>query len=481
MRMTLWPCLVLAFGASLPIRSANAAQADGPRGPVCIEVVGHRALEAALSILGDHLGCVITYEDPSYDSPKLTEEEFPGGFRAPRKHAISFRYTPGGGQDEKLVIESLLEQYHKIEGAAEFKVSAAPQGKGIFNVCPARVQDKNGQWVVQESLLSRRITLQIKNETFGSTAKRICGLLNEGNPTIKAWSAWAPDLAFRKGKLDLDLRDEPVAGALNQVAVECQKRGLGRVAWSISRDPISPVVGLYFHPIGSESANPVTVHVAAGRPVAEAVEILNRLLGSAISYEDPEYLCADDVMRDKSGMPRVPRGDILSFCLPAEIRAPEAIAICLEAYHQRGWAGTFALRPRKEGLHVLPTAHKNEKGEWAACSSILENGVSLSGKSQTARDLIVALCEGVETKMGKPVVLKEFPDLPLTGKQITYQGMGKSARDDLTELTNLISQMTRERLSWRLLYYPDLKGYGLHIYRIEGEQAPKGGQPLPAK
>ena len=107
-----------------------------------------------------------------------------------------------------------------------------------------------------------------------------------------------------------------------------------------------------------------------------------------------------------------------SYDLGPDGTAPEdpaaALRAALDAHHQAGLPGRYELVETADYLHIVPTAQRDEAGEWQPERSPLDNLVSLDGRGRTPDEVLIELraliseSVGYEIKRGN-TLFKGYP------------------------------------------------------------------------
>ncbi|GEM_PF-893118 len=225
-----------------------------------------------------------------------------------------------------------------------------------------------------------------------------------------------------------------------------------------------------------------TLSVDSGRPLAEAITILEVRFGSAITYEDPPYAYAGDisdvtntVRRDldkfKPGKaPRVlvPKGGKFDFIVLANAdRVPDqgrTLERLLHDYEATSKSARFRLEATADTFHVIPIAARNAFGRLEPKRPILDAKLTLSEKERTGLQEIRDFCAEVTRVTGVKTVMGTVPTALASYRQ-RYGVTNAVARTTLAEI--LQRAKAGQRLSWRLLYDPGMKMYVLNIHAVE--------------
>jgi hypothetical protein len=219
---------------------------------------------------------------------------------------------------------------------------------------------------------------------------------------------------------------------------------------------------------------PATVAAAFGasivvndpRPVAAAIEEIEKVTGRAITYEDPPFLSKNHMTPMVQGANAdtsllIPSGGSLRITLPADA-SPEqvtaAVGRMVGNYNASRGAATFSVT--QGGLtHVVPQQSATLSNQLAPMTPVLDTRITVAAKSRSAMDLLAEICRAVSRVSGQPVGIGTVPTNALLGQRVEIGARNEPARNVLEKLI-VASGMT---LSWRLLYDPGLKAYYLNI------------------
>ena len=141
-------------------------------------------------------------------------------------------------------------------------------------------------------------------------------------------------------------------------------------------------------------ADRLDVDVDDARPLAAAIEALERRHGWIITYEDPPYVFAGDILdvtaqvRKDGAMHQrvlVPAGGPFRFTYEASAAASKDASASmleglLEQYHASGNAGVFRLAQTGTVFHVIPARHRNALGASETTASLLDATISINTK-----------------------------------------------------------------------------------------------------
>ena len=216
-----------------------------------------------------------------------------------------------------------------------------------------------------------------------------------------------------------------------------------------------------------------SVVVSDPRPVAAAIEEIEKLSGRPITYEDPPILNKDYMMpMVEGGDPRllVPSGRSLRFTLPADASAEQKVAAAQSMvgnYNASHGAATFSVS--QDGLtHVVPRQTMDASGRLMPVTPVLDTRITVAAKPRSAMELLGEICQAVSRISGQPVGIGTVPTNALLQQKIEIGANNEPARQVLEKLI----VANRLSLSWRLLYDPGLKTYYLNIPVIRWSSNP---------
>jgi hypothetical protein len=234
-----------------------------------------------------------------------------------------------------------------------------------------------------------------------------------------------------------------------------------------------------------------TVHIVAGnaRPLAQALDALQKKYGWVVGYEDPRYVSKVDLTELVDALygpkPRlIPVGGRFeaNFPMPSGQVSAEAAAdaeekalrLLVDAYNRSNNAGQFEVRKSSQGtLFVVGIAAHDSKGAIAPQKAVFDTPVTLVRAKRTGTEAIQLICRRVATRSGIPVSLGVSPRVLLDHNPVTVGGTKAPARDLLLQI---LSQ-TRGTCYWRLLFDPDSKGYFLDIHAAPTAKAQPATPP----
>jgi hypothetical protein len=226
---------------------------------------------------------------------------------------------------------------------------------------------------------------------------------------------------------------------------------------------------------GGAPALAANVTIEDPRPVAKAIEEIERLTGRPITYEDPPYLHPSTVVdvtemirRDPSPAAAgsraiIPKGGVLTFALPANpVAADErgAVDAIVRSYNAgQSAVATFAVVHGDKLTHVVPQRAMGPSGRLDPLTPVLDTKITLPAKARTALALLEEICRAISAASRQPVEIGMAPMNGLDRQQIAFGADGEPARLVLEKLV----VASAVPLSWRLLYDPGLKTYYMNL------------------
>ncbi len=247
-----------------------------------------------------------------------------------------------------------------------------------------------------------------------------------------------------------------------------------------------------------------TVHLVANnaRPLAQALDALQRKYGWGVGYEDPKYVSKVDVTESIDELhgpkPRlVPTGGRFEATFPiptgnvsaeaASAAEEKTIRLVVDAYNHSNNAEQFEVRKSPQGdFFVVGLAAHDSKGAPATQKAIFDTPLTVVRVKRTGTQTIQLICKRLTAITGTSMSLGVSPRVLIDHNPVTVGGTKLAARDLLLQV---LSQ-TRSRCYWRLLFDPESKGYFLDIHGVPpaktqpGTSAPATNPPAatpPAK
>jgi len=236
--------------------------------------------------------------------------------------------------------------------------------------------------------------------------------------------------------------------------------------------PAALAIALIIAGTGRAFASSMTVNDP--RPVAKAIEEIEKLSGKPVTYEDPPYLYLGttiDVSKTVSrtgaadgppGPVLIPKGGVLAFTLPADNSADtefRAVEGMVKIYNARDDAAIFSAWRSDKLTHVVPQLAVSSSGRLEPVTPVLDSSITLETKPRTGLALLEEICQSVSAASGERVEIATVPANALSNQEITIGADDEPTRAVLEKL--IVANATP--LSWELFYDPGLKTYYLNI------------------
>jgi len=156
-----------------------------------------------------------------------------------------------------------------------------------------------------------------------------------------------------------------------------------------------------------------TLESSAPRPLADVVLQLETRFGARITYEDPRWEFAGDLVdvtesvrrdgvRDSQHRVVAPVGRPFRFEIPNRLKyvpTPRPVLLTVvREYGNSGNNGRFSITATGDVFHVIPVARRNRSGTVTPMKSRLASRVRLSPRSRSAQDLIAEVLASVSSR-----------------------------------------------------------------------------------
>lgn len=236
------------------------------------------------------------------------------------------------------------------------------------------------------------------------------------------------------------------------------------------------------------SSKTVTVPAKTGRPVAEAIDLLQQVYGLPVNYEDLPYAYAADLhdvteqyRLDPGATNRLimPRGRPFSFSY-ADPPVPEPLAALRTAIGDvilRDAATTgftrFVLR-ETNGLAIAPVRVRDGSGRPTSVRAVLSTPITLAANGRTIDEVLDEIVALVTANSGQQVTLGSHSHL--LGQHTSRVAAMNEPADAL--LSRVFSELP-VRLVWRVLYDPANREYALNVLSVDQSMYPPWMRPVP--
>ncbi len=195
--------------------------------------------------------------------------------------------------------------------------------------------------------------------------------------------------------------------------------------------------------------------------------LLSRQLGWNITYEDPVYVNAADLVVLGNGTKRttIPR--------PGRVRLPDGVAMAtaqedpvafLESVlgaeeTPGGRVKRFKVLRSESMFHVVPDQVLDAAGRWRAAVPILDTRVSMSPGAITLSEFLESLCENLSAVSPIKIITARIPTGSVGQTMLPAQERTARARTLLVEALSKI----QTPLKWMLMYDPSSATYYLSV------------------
>lgn len=220
----------------------------------------------------------------------------------------------------------------------------------------------------------------------------------------------------------------------------------------------------------SQSIRVEKLFVEDPRPIAKAVEILAVRHAWRMTYEDPPYVYANDVI-DKTvnpvpGLPRAlsPIGGRIDFDyeVPRSGKPDPAALIqkVFDAHMLRGNPGTFSVKQRNETFHIVPAQIKDNQGRLVDITPVLDTTITIPRLERNLADTFRTVFSAVDQKTQAKILFGSIPANLFIYTKTIQEATNEPARDVLLRALDA----TKIKLSWKLFYDPGTKKYYINVH-----------------
>jgi hypothetical protein len=239
------------------------------------------------------------------------------------------------------------------------------------------------------------------------------------------------------------------------------------------------------------------IDVNEPRPLWQALDALEIVVGGTVNYEDPPYENVADLQDVSTPQQRaaepagyqllVPRGGRVT----AEVQAPAArkaadndiifdLNLLLASYRQNKLPGDFKVEQANGMLYVTPTKVLGANGVMRDVTSPMTALVTVPYAQRNVADTTEAILDAVYKATGLRITIGSLPFWPT--QMVSFGASGESARD---ALARLFAQTAGGPLTYRLVFDPRPDRMRTFDYMINvketgyiGPMAPPGLGPM---
>jgi hypothetical protein len=223
---------------------------------------------------------------------------------------------------------------------------------------------------------------------------------------------------------------------------------------------------------------PEILSVNKSRPIAGAIDILERKYGVIITYEDAPYINEMDVEDQTSpawrqSHPKGPRAlipkrgllEITYQTSQGPIKSDNIrplVQKLLDTHAEKNNPGRFRLLQEGEILHIVPMQVRDSSGYFVNIDSILDIPISFPEQERKVSTTLELITNAVSQIKGIKFVIGMVPLNLLDRTSFSRGSNNEKARDVLVRAL----KATNGKLSWSILYDPGLKWYVLNVHEI---------------
>jgi hypothetical protein len=224
-----------------------------------------------------------------------------------------------------------------------------------------------------------------------------------------------------------------------------------------------------------------TVHLSANdpRPLAQALDALQREYGWLVNYEDPQYVSKLDLVevtnppqhRNAGSDTQVhyPSGGVFNLDFPngpaphSSPDEPTTLRLLVDAYNRSDNPGRFELRKTAERrFDVVGTSAYDAMGHISQQTILLDLPVTMVDRQRSASKTIELICLQITERTHTKVTLGVFP-MSLQTMMVKVTGIKLPAR---TLLERALTA-TGRKFIWRMFFDPDSKTYFLSCRLVQ--------------
>jgi hypothetical protein len=441
---------------------------------LALEVDAPRPMAEAVIALSEQLHRAITYEDPPFEFAGDLRPVFTGStMPVPNGGQISFSYQKT--VNTLGIISQLLAQHYATGNAGEFIVV---QTNDIYNVIPVRYRNKEAKLVEHHSILDTRISLALQDTNCQKALDDVCAAVSSANAQFQLVLGRTPINAFIQAPYSREIDDEPARDAINEILTFHNKQLKSNDApilwtWQVRfSPPVSatekPYYYLVFRRFLLQSPDSIKMRVFSERPMASAVQILEKRCGTVITYEDPPYICPSDLLGGPEAGGMGLRGGIIKMDWDKTHSLEKILELLVQTrIGPRDVPAVFATEKATENkYHIYPVVAKNEQGNLVSRTSLLNKQISFNAENIDGLTFVESFCSKLSEQINQDVALGPLPEnLSEMLRKHRYPGISinsERARDCLGEYLWKI----KRDISWQLLFDPSLTQYRLFLYNI---------------
>lgn len=225
---------------------------------------------------------------------------------------------------------------------------------------------------------------------------------------------------------------------------------------------------------------PELLSVYEPRPIAAAIDVLERRYGVIITYEDAPYINEIDIEDQTSpawrkSHPKGPRAlipkreqlEITYQTSQGAIKSEDirpVVQKLLDTHAEKNYPGRFRLLQEGQVLHIIPMQVRDSSGFLVNIDSILDTPITFPAQERKVNTTLELITNAVSQVKGIKFIIGMAPMNLLDRTFYSGGANNEKAKDVLVRAL----KATNGKLSWRIFYDPGLKWYALNIHEIRG-------------
>jgi hypothetical protein len=225
-----------------------------------------------------------------------------------------------------------------------------------------------------------------------------------------------------------------------------------------------------------------TISVMDHRPLAGGLDILEKLVGSAINYEDVPYQNPADLEdlstpEQKAADPGyqllVPRKGHVAAAVYASSGPLTNANSLLSSYRQNSMPGDFVIEQANAMTYVIASKVQTQSSAMTTVRSPMKALITVPNGTRSVAETIMAILDSIYTATNTRITLGAVAFFPT--ETVSFGAAGIPARDAVAQV---LAAATKTPASYRLLYDP-ATGYMLNLHSVLAPQSQVGASPQP--
>jgi hypothetical protein len=227
---------------------------------------------------------------------------------------------------------------------------------------------------------------------------------------------------------------------------------------------------------GAHAAEPrnFSIDVTDEKPLAAVIRELERRHGAVITYEDPPYAAAADVVSATGtagaagGRPRLRKSRLtLSYAVSAETGNPDDMAAvvqeAIDLHAAAGNPGRFRLEREGSILHVIPVEVRGSDGRWETVRPCMDTRIDLTEEDRSLAETFQLILNAVSLVTDWKMGIIDAPINAVVRTRLRLGARSETARQVLTKANSALGPGS----SWRLLFDPHSGAMLLQVYDVK--------------